>query len=126
LNAVEALRAHRWKRVDRERDLHDQIAEALAAGGVAFAREHRLGPSHRVDFVVPFESVIGTTPRQLAIEAKIDGPSSWIVRQLQGYAIFDEVAELVLVTTRQRHGALLPRELAGKPLTVVYAGGWGA
>lgn len=128
MTPLEALRAHRWRRVANERRLHDEIEQALRVAKFDVMREVRLDAHHRVDLAVRWspdrwEEAEGPL---LAIEAKIGGSASELLRQVQGYAKIGSVSAIIAVTTRRRHAVLLPNVIGGKPLSVVYAGGWGA
>lgn len=90
-----------------EAELQDGIEQAFTADGFAFTREHRLGGRDRIDFM--FETI--------GLEVKVDGSPALVLKQLHRYAQSDEVAGLVLVTSRLRHQ--LPDRLNDKPLRVV-------
>ena len=98
-----------------EAELGDAIARALTENGVAFEREAHLAPGDRIDFLC---GAVG-------IELKTEGPVTAVFRQLQRYAKQDQVAEIVLATSRVSHAAVLSaqRTLAGKPLHVVRLSG---
>ena len=114
---VAALEAARFRFVD-EAGLQAGIAEVLAGAGLgAVSREHRLSARDRVDFVVG----------GVAVEVKVTGAAADVVRQLLRYAEDAAVAELVLVTTVNRHVVAMPAALRGRPLHVVHVqrpGGW--
>ena len=103
------LRRARY-RVSTEGLLHESIAEALVAAGVAFERERRLTPGERIDFLVA---------GGVGIEAKARYNKRGIYRQLQRYAALEAITGLVLVTGT---AIGLPGELHGKPLHVVSTG----
>lgn len=108
--------------VTDEYDLQCAIAAALTDAGHTVAREIRLTDGvSRVDvFIEGDTSVEGTWWRGpgIAIEVKIAGSTSSVVRQLERYARCAEVGELILVTTRAKHHAV-PRVLEGKPVYLV-------
>lgn len=87
-----------------EADLQRGVAQILTSGGVAFAEQVRLGLGDRLDFLVD-----GCT----AVELKIKGSASDVLRQLMRYARRDEITGLLLVTTRHLHQ--VPAALNGKP-----------
>lgn len=93
-----------------EDDLQAALAAALAADGVPTLREHRLDPHNRIDLYIPH--------LQIGIEVKIKGRTATVIAQLTRYAGFDQIRELVLVTTRSNHHHI-PPELNGKPLHLV-------
>ncbi len=86
--------------------LHDQLAARLTAGGVAFAREVRLGPRKRPDFMIA----------RIAIEVKVQGGQMEILRQLKRYADDPAISGVVLVTTRP---VSVPPTLGGKAIAQV-------
>ena len=94
-----------------EKRTQAEIAAALAAAGIAAAREVRLGPGAIVDFL---------TADGVAIEVKLHrARPADIRRQLDRYARHDRVAALVLLTNR---ALALPRAVAGKPVWSVSLG----
>jgi len=99
--------------VSCESELHDAIAKMLDDIGVAYEREYRLDAHDRPDFWLP--------DNRVAIEAKVDGSSTEVARQLKRYASHDVVRDVILVTTRARHNAV-PDSLSGKPVHVVNVG----
>lgn len=88
--------------------LHEGIAAALAAAGVAFEREVALSPLDRIDFLVG----------DVGVEVKVAGAASRVDRQLARYAKHDRVAALILVTDREQ-AAAVRNCLNGKPVLVV-------
>ncbi len=74
---------------------------------IAFAREVRLDKANRIDFMVG----------HIGVEVKIGGGISALIRQLARYAEFDQVGDLVLVSTRATL-ARVPTELNGKRVRV--------
>ncbi len=107
MSAIDTLRLNRFRFVD-EQQLHEAIAAALAADGVAFEREVRLGDRDRIDFIAD----------TLGIEVKVDGSAAVVERQLARYAEHDRITALALVTSCARHGAVA-REINGKPVHVI-------
>lgn len=119
LSAVPAvLRGHRFRYRDEDQ-LQQAIAQAIAEAGWPVEREVRLSSRRRIDLVVGLE---GVAP--VGIEVKIAGETASVRRQLEAYAAFDELAALILVTTRARH-TQLPSEVGGKPLEIVSLMGGG-
>lgn len=94
-----------------ERQLHQAIEQALTDEGLHPKPEVRLGYG-RIDFLV----------NRVGVEVKTKGSLEAVTRQLSRYATSDNLDALVLATTTRRHLAV-PRELAGKPVTVVILGG---
>ena len=76
-----------------ELTLQDGIARILTEHAVPFEREARLGARDRVDFLVG----------DVAIECKIGGSVTELIRQLTRYAWHESVSELLVVTSRLRH-----------------------
>lgn len=103
-----AIEAHRFNATSEE-DLQRGISEALERAGIAHEREVRLTPRDRIDFMV---GAIG-------VEVKIGGGISALTRQLLRYAQVERVAELVVVSTRLQLSLQVPRDLNGKPVSVV-------
>jgi hypothetical protein len=100
------LSAGRYRYHD-ELELHELLGETLTMAGVAFEREVVIAGGGRVDILA-----LG-----IAIEVKVDGSASQVLRQLQRYARCDDVDGILLVTSRARHW--VPEELAGKPVAAV-------
>ena len=87
-----------------EYDIHGQIASALAAAGLEFAHEYKLGPRCRVDFLVG----------RVGIEVKKGRPAAAALhRQLSRYLAFDALDAVVVIT--QKHTPL-PERIGGKPV----------
>jgi hypothetical protein len=99
-----------------EADLQASVESALRVAGVTFVREVVLAKGERIDFLCA---------GGIGLELKIKGGGSEVLRQLQRYAASEVIAELVLVTTRVQHHALLgaQRTVGGKPLRVVRVSG---
>lgn len=89
-----------------ERELQDGIESVLREAGYSFDRERQLAPGDVIDFLVA---------GGLGIEVKVAGGMAEVTRQLHRYAQHADVTELLLVSTRLRHGQL-PDVLNGKPL----------
>lgn len=92
--------------VSVERAMQDAVESALRAEGLAFKREVKRD-ADRIDFLV------GT----VGVELKVQGAPTEVIRQLKRYALWGDVTELLLVTTRGHHLAI-PSELNGKPVLV--------
>jgi CRISPR/Cas system-associated exonuclease Cas4 (RecB family) len=101
LNALSQLRINP---VNEEYDLQNEIDKVLEKNNIFFQRECRLGPQSRVDFLA-YNGV--------AIEIKKGKPNKRkVTEQLQRYALFDEVKEIVLVVEKNLD---VPKEINGKP-----------
>jgi hypothetical protein len=102
---VKALMRLRTDPVNREEDLCRIVESTLLAAGFRFRSQVNLGPGARIDFLV----APGT-----GIEVKAGRPPTLsTTKQLEHYAVSDQVQELVLVTEAGIPG--LPAYLNGKP-----------
>lgn len=88
-----------------EAELQESIAQVLEQEAIRFAREVRINPRERLDFLC------GST----AVEVKIRGSLSDLTRQVHGYLADDRIDELLVVTSRSRL-CDLPLEIRGKPV----------
>jgi hypothetical protein len=98
--------------IQPESELHREVELALAAAGLSYRREVRLGRAGRIDFLV------GQDGRTVGVECKV-GPldTAAVTAQLERYAGVDDIDELILVTERAWPGR--PAGIGGKPLAVV-------
>lgn len=92
--------------VSVERELQDAVERALRAEKLEFKREVTRG-ADRIDFVVG----------SVGVELKVKGSAGDVLRQLERYALWTDLTELLLVTTKGAHRAL-PSVVGGKPLTI--------
>lgn len=60
---------------------------------------------------------------RIAVEVKVDGGVSPLIRQVWRYAEHDEVAAIVVVTTKSSHRNAAGPTFRNKPTIVVYLGG---
>ena len=74
----------------------------------AYVKECILAPSERIDFLI----------NGIGVECKIAGSKNDVLRQLSRYAEFEQIEELVLVTTRASHRDLDGITLNGKRVHV--------
>ena len=109
---ADVLRRHRFN-YSNEDQLQEGIAAALTIAGFDVEREVRLTRSSRIDLLVG----------SVGIEVKVAGTPIDVASQLARYALCDRIEELVLVTSRPRHG--LPPEPLGKPLEIIQLAGAG-
>lgn len=93
--------------VSVERAMQDAVESALRAEGLELKREVKRGDD-RIDFVVG--GCVG-------VELKVKGSAGDVQRQLERYALWDDLTELLLVTSKGAHRAL-PSAVGGKPLLV--------
>ncbi len=99
-----ALSNLRTNVVIEEYDLQAAVAAEFKKAGIGFAKEYRLGPRNRIDFLA--EGGIG-------IETKKAKPNrSQVIAQLERYAKSLEISAMILVIERNMD---LPREINGKP-----------
>lgn len=105
LAVKQALARYRMP-VTPERALQDAVEKALRAEGFNPQREVTRGDD-RIDFLV---GAVG-------IELKVKGSSGDVFRQLERYALWEDVTELLLVTSKGAHQAL-PSVVGGKPLLI--------
>lgn len=104
----------------QETDLHDGIQSVIEQTGWGFEREAKIG-NGRIDFIVRVGK--GFVLGHVGIEVKVDGSIPQVAAQLQRYLQSGRIDSLLLVTTKPAHAAL-PREIAGRAVSVlVVAGG---
>ncbi len=102
-----ALSAVRMPAQPEEYDIHGAIAEALAAAGLEYEHEYRLGPRRRIDFRVG----------RIGIEVKKGRPaSSALAAQLRKYLESDELDAVIVVTQRVTR---VPNAIDGKPVRLL-------
>lgn len=88
-------------------------AEALLANPITnYGAEVRLDAHNRIDFLVELNE---TT--KVGIEVKIGGSVAALTRQLERYAAFDDVDELLVITTKAQHHHI-PTTIGGKPVVL--------
>lgn len=105
---AEVLRPRLRAGAANERELQEQVARALGAAGVAFARERALSPRHRPDFMVA----------GIAVELKVSGSPAALVEQIIGYLDYDGVIGALIVSTRLTHRC--PPLVLGKPVALLH------
>lgn len=102
-----ALSAVRTPAQPEEYDIHAAVAGALAAAGLEYEHEYRLGPRRRIDFRVG----------RVGIEVKKGRPvASELTRQLRRYLESDALDGVIVVTQR---ALPLPESICGKPVRLV-------
>ncbi len=89
-----------------EKKLQEGLADVFDRAGMQYAREYRLDSKSIVDFMFP---------DGLAVEIKIKGTRNAMIRQLHRYAGFEEVAAILLITTKATF-LTLPDEISGTPI----------
>ena len=90
-----------------EYDIHTAVAEALAAAGLEYVHEYKLGPRNRIDFLVG----------RVGIEVKKGRPAtSGLTRQLQRYLESNVLDGAIVVTQR---ALPLPATIHGKPVILI-------
>lgn len=110
---VKFLRGFRYP-FGTEKELQDAV-ETAVSGSWGVVREYGRG-ADRIDFAVL--TGIGV----VALECKVDGGPSDVLRQLLRYASRDDIAGVVLLTSRHTH-RWGETTLCGKPFEVVWVGG---
>lgn len=99
------LRGYRLP-VTVEAEMQRALELALENEGIAFKREVKRGLD-RIDFVVG----------RVGVECKVHCPTAALTRQLTRYALWDDIDELLVVTSDAKHVAVPPR-LNGKDVRV--------
>ena len=99
-------------RFTSEDELHGGIEAVLHQAGFPVEHEVRLACG-RLDFRVG----------RIAIEVKINGGVSPLLRQLHRYATACDLDALLVITTRRRLLAGLPSHMNGKPIHGLLIGG---
>ena len=95
------------------------ISQLLNKEIILFYREHHLGDTDRPDFYLP-EYMHAKSG--IVIEVKVQGSPAQVTRQLDRYAAYDAVTEILLLTTRSKH-RVIAGELRGKKVHVLWIGG---
>lgn len=91
-DVLASLRRLRVQHVMYEYTLQDAIAKQLAADGISYQKEYRLGPHNRIDFLLP---------GGIGIEAKKGKwDSGRVAEQVERYCRFETISQLVLVIER--------------------------
>ena len=106
--ALAALRALRLPLCRDEFELQAQVAGALRRAGLDFAKEARLAPRCRADFLLRGGVLIEVK------RGRVD--RARLLQQLRRYAAQEAVTSLIVVTERT---VALPREVCGKRCAVV-------
>lgn len=102
---IRLLQSRRFSLSD-EKKLQAEIEETLIGAGIEHQREYRLDTSSIIDFMI--NGSIGT-------ELKVKGSKLNIFRQVERYAGFDEIKQLLLVTNVPMG---MPAEIKGKPVFI--------
>lgn len=89
-----------------ERDFQDSIEKVFRKGDIAFIREYEITSSDRLDFLVD---------GRIALEVKIKGSLSNLIRQLSRYARHEDIREVLVVGT-PRWIPQVPALIEGKPV----------
>lgn len=90
LHSLETLLSSYRFRFSSERDLQNGIDEVLQKSGFSYRREFSLDISDRPDFLVH---------GGIAIEVKIKGSVSELIRQISRYATHNDVRSILVVGT---------------------------
>lgn len=102
------LRRHRIS-YGSETELGRSVVQLLLPLNIPYVEEYRLSPGSRVDLLLD---------GGVAVELKVGGTPTSVLRQLHRYAEHDCVREILLITTRHAHLRGLPAQLCGKPVYV--------
>jgi hypothetical protein len=106
---------------DLQLALNDVLTREQTLGNpvIMFDREHRLDPENRIDFLVTLRlgPRVHRPETHIGVEVKINGALAAVTRQLERYAQFPSIDELLLVTNRARHHGI-PYEIYGKPVVL--------
>lgn len=108
---IDCIKQYRYSFGTAEKSLQEGLELAL---GPTTIREYPLPPHGIVDFFAL---------SKIAVEVKVRGARNAVLRQLARYATHTSVEGIVLVTTRSVLRAM-PKDICGKPLAVVYVGGF--
>lgn len=95
--------------LENEKEAQAEIAQKLLDNGIFATREHQLDSRNIPDFFID----------GIAIEVKIKGNARQIYKQCERYCNFDEVKQLILVTSRSMG---FPTSINGKPCYYVNMG----
>lgn len=101
-----------------EAQLQDVLAtrlwdEALLGNPITgYSRELRLDEHNRIDFLVELNEV-----SRVGIEVKIGGSLAALTRQLERYAAFPQIDQLLVITTKANHHHI-PNVIGGKPVVL--------
>lgn len=101
--------ARRRFRIVTEKDFQEALVRVFEAEKMEYRREVRLGPGDVVDFMVG----------DVAVEVKVEGSPTQVLRQILRYLEYGEVSALVLVTRRAGSARGIPPQVLGKPVIVV-------
>jgi hypothetical protein len=106
LASLKKLRVHA---IGLEYDLQAAIAAQFDQDGIPYQKEAVLGPRNRIDFLIP---------GGIGVEVKKGKPNSGeVMGQVERYAKFDAVSELILVV--ERSVFQYERSTNGKPVHYV-------
>lgn len=95
--------------LDNEKVTQMTIAAVLGANKIKFRKEYHLDEKNIPDFMID----------GLCVEVKIKGSKVAIYKQLVRYAEFDEVKQIVLITSK---AVRLPLVINNKPAQVIKMG----
>lgn len=108
LRILQSLQSRQF-RIDNEKRLQAQIAEAFAEDGIEAEREVRLSPTDVIDFLIG----------DIGLEAKIKGQRRAIFRQCVRYCRHDAIGTLIVATSVAMG---FPVRINGKSVYVVSLG----
>ena len=111
---VAALHGKRFSLEDEKRT-QAEIAAVLTVSGLDFRREVALAPANGLRGVIDF-AIPGEDGKLVGLEIKLGGSAVAIHRQMCRYAHDDQVASLVLATSK---AIAFPPVVGGKRCTVI-------
>lgn len=109
-----ALSGMNYAPCSSERELEDQVVTRLSKLGVDYERQVIASNDDR------FDILIGGA---IVIEIKVGGSAGELLRQVERYAQFEFVTQIIVITTRAAHRKLLSAgPLHGKAVEVLHVG----
>jgi len=102
---------YRWA---TEADLQDAMAGLLADSLFEVEREKRLDRRDRPDFLVTADG------RTVAVEVKVKGSRTAVLRQLGRYAEHDSVDAIVFASGLRTLAAAMPAAIHSKPVVSIH------
>jgi hypothetical protein len=89
--------------IHNEKILQEEIEDELIRNNIEYIREYRLSNKSIIDFYFPKEKI--------GMEIKIKGSVFKIFEQVERYAEFDEISEIILASSKFVN---LPKEIKNK------------
>lgn len=111
-DVVSLLKRYRFN-FTNEDELHRGIADVFTKNGVTFVHEKILSKKDRIDFLIG----------GVGIEIKVKGSPSAVARQVIDYLKYDEISEIILVTSRGMAAEYLREVVSEKKITILDISG---